>query len=146
MLDRAEPGQTIAVVQLADGADVVAPARPPTRWPGTGACGARSREQIDAGRDDLSLRPVPHLAGLPRAASRRAGPTRRRRRRRRALRTEQWKFGFIGSRDETCGFVHLPPAAGAAWARGAVDHMEPVRMADVPATIATFTVDRLAYC
>ena len=28
---------------------------------------------------------------------------------------------------------------------GAVDQMEPVRMADVPATIATFTVDRLAY-
>jgi uncharacterized OB-fold protein len=28
---------------------------------------------------------------------------------------------------------------------GAVDDMEPVRMADVPATVATFTIDRLAY-
>ena len=28
---------------------------------------------------------------------------------------------------------------------GHVDDMEPVRMADVPATIATFTIDRLAY-
>ena len=28
---------------------------------------------------------------------------------------------------------------------GEIDQMEPVRMADVPATIATFTVDRLAY-
>ena len=28
---------------------------------------------------------------------------------------------------------------------GEVDRMEPVRMADVPATVATFTVDRLAY-
>ena len=28
---------------------------------------------------------------------------------------------------------------------GAIDHMTMVRMADVPATIATYTVDRLAY-
>jgi uncharacterized OB-fold protein len=28
---------------------------------------------------------------------------------------------------------------------GAVDDMERIRMADVPATVATFTVDRLAY-
>jgi len=28
---------------------------------------------------------------------------------------------------------------------GAIDQMEPVRMADVKATIATYTVDRLAY-
>jgi uncharacterized OB-fold protein len=28
---------------------------------------------------------------------------------------------------------------------GKIDQMEPVRMADVPARIATFTVDRLAY-
>ena len=28
---------------------------------------------------------------------------------------------------------------------GAIDRMEEVRMADVPATIATFTIDRLAY-
>jgi hydroxymethylglutaryl-CoA synthase len=28
---------------------------------------------------------------------------------------------------------------------GAIDRMEEVRMADVPATIATYTVDRLAY-
>ena len=60
-----------------------------------------------------------------------------------SLRTEQWKYGFIGSRDET-GFVHLPPAR-VSMGTGAVDQMEPVRMADVPATIATFTVDRLAY-
>ena len=28
---------------------------------------------------------------------------------------------------------------------GEIDHMEEVRMADVPGTVATFTVDRLAY-
>jgi hydroxymethylglutaryl-CoA synthase len=40
--------------------------------------------------------------------------------------------------------VYLPPARVSA-TDGSIDHMELVRMADVPATIATFTIDRLAY-
>jgi hydroxymethylglutaryl-CoA synthase len=140
VLDRAEPGQTIAVVQLADGVDV---------WVlrTTGALSgyrriSTVRERMEAGRDDLSYAQFLTWRGfLPREPPRRpepdapAAPP--------SLRTEQWKYGFIGSRDET-GFVHLPPAR-VSMGTGAVDRMEPVRMADVPATIATFTVDRLAY-
>ena len=61
-----------------------------------------------------------------------------------SLRTDAWKYGFVGSRDED-GFVHLPPSrvshglrrdrpdgGGAAWPT-------------CRATIATFTVDRLAF-
>ena len=78
---------------------------------------------------------------LPREPPRRPDPTRPAAPP--SLRTERWKFGFIGSRDES-GSVHLPPAR-VCMDSGAVDQMEPERLADVPATIATFTVDRLAF-
>jgi len=59
------------------------------------------------------------------------------------LRSTAWKYGFVGSRDEG-GFIHLPPSR-VSMDSGAIDQMDEVRMADVPATIATYTVDRLAY-
>ena len=60
-----------------------------------------------------------------------------------SLRSTMWKYGLFGSRDEA-GFVHLPPSR-VSMESGAIDRMEMVRMADVKATIATFTVDRLAF-
>ena len=60
-----------------------------------------------------------------------------------SFRRNDWKYGFYGTKDEA-GFVHLPPAR-VSMDSGAVDQMTPVRMADVPATIATYTVDRLAF-
>jgi uncharacterized OB-fold protein len=61
-----------------------------------------------------------------------------------AWRSEQWKFGFVGSRDRTSEAVHLPPSR-VSMKGGAVDDMEPIGLADTQATITTFTVDRLAY-
>jgi hypothetical protein len=52
-----------------------------------------------------------------------------------ASRSDDWKFGFVGSRDDTDGTLHLPPAPGET----------PAPMADALGTIVTFTVDRLAY-
>jgi hydroxymethylglutaryl-CoA synthase len=140
VLDRAEPGQTIAVVLLADGCDV---------WllRATAALASRRsafpvRAQIAGTRDDLTYtqfltwREMLHREPPRRPEPERpASPP--------ALRTNAWKYGLYGSRDEG-GFVHLPPAR-VSQVSGAVDQMEEVRMADVPATIATFTVDRLAY-
>jgi len=60
-----------------------------------------------------------------------------------ALRSEAWKFGFTASRCR-CGTRHLPPQRVCAGC-GATDQMTPERLADVPGTIATFTIDRLAY-
>lgn len=143
VLDRAEPGATIAVVVLADGVDV-------RLWRTTDAIAAfrerhgapTVREQIAATRDDLTYAQFLTWRGfLQREPPRRpepdrpAGPP--------SLRTEEWKFALVGSRDET-GFVHLPPGR-VSMGTGAIDRMESVRMADVGATIATFTVDRLAY-
>src|SRR5437762_3265815 len=59
-------------------------------------------------------------------------------------RAADWKFAFTGSRCQACGARHLPPQRVCVKCH-AMDRMAPERLADVPATIATFTVDRLAY-
>jgi uncharacterized OB-fold protein len=61
-----------------------------------------------------------------------------------AGRSEDWKFGFVGSRDRATGALHLPPAR-VSMDGGALDDMEPAPMADVAGTIVTFTIDKLAY-
>ena len=140
VLDRAEPGQTIALVQLADGVDVwllrttdALAARRPTRT---------VRDAIAATRDDLTYAQFLTWRGfLEREPPRRPEPDRPAAPP--SLRTDAWKYAFVGSRDEN-GFVHLPPSR-VSMGTGAIDRMEPAPMADVPATIATFTVDRLAY-
>jgi uncharacterized OB-fold protein len=142
VLDRAKPGQTIMAVLLADGVSV---------WvlrttDGLAAYQERRATtvaaQIAATRDDLSYASFLTWRGfLHREPPRRPEPERPAAPP--SLRRDQWKYGFFGSKDET-GFVHLPPSR-VSQGTGAIDQMEPVRMADVKATIATYTVDRLAY-
>jgi 3-hydroxy-3-methylglutaryl CoA synthase len=139
-LDAARPGAVIALIVLADGADVLV-------FRATEAlAGHRSRpsvaEQAAAGRevayaDFLTWRGMLRRQGPRRPdPSQPAAPP--------ALRSEAWKFGFTGSRCRKCGTRHLPPQRVCAGC-GATDQMEPERLADTPGTIATFTVDRLAY-
>ncbi|MCU0269643.1 MAG: OB-fold domain-containing protein [Acidimicrobiales bacterium] len=141
LLEQAEPGQVVALVVLADGVDVLV-------FRTTEALAAhrslRTLEaQVAAGRDDLPYlkflswkgmvtlqppnRPEPNRASASAAA-----------------RNEDWKFGFVGSRDRGTGAVHLPPAR-VSYQGGALDDMEPLPMADAQGTIVTYTVDRLAY-
>jgi uncharacterized OB-fold protein len=61
-----------------------------------------------------------------------------------AHRSEDWKFGFVGSRDRSSGVVHMPPSR-VSMVGGALDDMEPVVMADAVGTVVTCTIDRLAY-
>ena len=76
--------------------------------------------------------------------SRRAARSEVARRRRRRSGREDWKFGFTGSQCEACGERHLP--AGPVCANcGAVDQMRRCAWPTSPATVATFTVDRLTY-
>jgi uncharacterized OB-fold protein len=141
VLDRAEPGQTIAVLTLADGADCSI-----LRTTDAIASYERKttvREQIEAGNTGLDYPTFLTWRGqLHREPPRRPDPT--------ApsappsFRREHWKFGFEGSRCENCGTRHLPPARVCVKCQ-AVDQMAPERLADVPATIATFTIDRLAF-
>jgi uncharacterized OB-fold protein len=53
-----------------------------------------------------------------------------------AGRHEDWKFGFVGGRSPDTGQPQLPPLPNSTG---------DVPMADVEGTIATFTVDRIAY-
>ncbi len=140
VLDRAQPDQTILVVSMADGCDAwllrttaaIADRRPtPT-----------VREQLETTREDLSYASFVTWRGfLRREPPRRPEPDRVSAPP--SFRRNDWKYGFYGTKDEA-GFVHLPPAR-VSMESGAIDQMTPVRMADVPATIATYTVDRLAY-
>lgn len=143
VLDRAEPDATIMIVVLADGVDV-------RLWRTTAEITVYRerhavptvREQIAATRTDLAYAQFLTWRGvLHREPPRRPEPDRPAAPP--SARTGDWKFALVGSRDET-GFVHLPPAR-VSMGTGAIDQMEPVRMADTRATIATFTVDRLAY-
>ena len=140
-LDAAGPGEVIALIVLADGADVLlfltTDALPAHRAPPSVA------EQVAAGRADLAYPLFLTWRGmLARQGPRRpdpqqpAAPP--------SLRSEAWKFAFTGGRCTACSTMHLPPQRVCGTC-GAVDKMRPERLADVPGTIATFTVDRLAF-
>lgn len=140
VLDRAEPGQQIAVVLMADGCDVwilrTTDLLPAHRQ------AVSVRDRLAATRDDL---PYPQFLTwrgfLTREPPRRPEPDRPAAPP--SARSEAWKYAFVGSRDSS-GFVYLPPSR-VSMTSGEIDQMEQVPMADVPATIATFTVDRLAF-
>ena len=135
-LDRAQAGDLIAVVSLSDGADA-------SIWRATGVKRPAGVAAMLAGGGRVSYPTFLAWRGfIEREPPRRpdpqppeAPPS---------LRSEAWKFAFTGSKCQACGALHLPPQRVCVKCH-AVDKMKAERMADVPATIATFTVDRLAF-
>jgi hydroxymethylglutaryl-CoA synthase len=139
-LDKAGPGTVIAVVALADGADVmifrvteaISAYRPSKSVaqqiahsaPVTYAKFLSWRNMVDV---EPPNRPMPSRVSSSAAA-----------------RSTDWKFGFVGSKDRTTGIVHMPPQR-VGINGGNFDDMEPVEEAESLATIATYTVDRLIY-
>lgn len=141
VLDRAHPGELIALLVLGDGAGVLLlratdalPAHRNTR-PVTAQIAAGSapmpyatylswRGLLDR---EPPRRPDPEPPYAP-PAHRRAG----------------WKYGFVASRCDKCGTRHLPPDRVCASCH-AVDAMADEPMDAVRGTVATFTVDRLAH-
>lgn len=141
VLDKAEPGQLIMVVNLADGCDV-------NFFRTTDALADYTplktvESQIADGNDSLDYQQFLTWRGfLDREPPRRpdpaapAAPP--------SSRMVHWKYGFQGSRDRESGAIHLPPQRVSVKG-GNVDDMEMVPMADVQAKVTTFTIDRLAY-
>ncbi len=141
VLDRAGPDETVLLMVLADGVTTLALR--------TTQALARHRQpqpvaaQIAAGSSALEYatflswrgfldrepprRPDPDPVAAP-PAQRRAG----------------WKFGLVAARCTRCGTRSLPPDRVCQQCH-AVDEMAPEPLADVPATVTTYTVDRLAY-
>jgi hydroxymethylglutaryl-CoA synthase len=139
-LERAQAEQLIAMVSLADGADAVI-------WRTTGALssqrgGVSVASQVKQGGRVSYATFLTWRGFLDREPPRRPDPERPAAPP--SFRREAWKFGFTGSRCQACGARHLPPQRVCVKCR-AVDRMAPEPMADVPATISTYTVDRLAY-
>ncbi|MGQ0825338.1 MAG: OB-fold domain-containing protein [Actinomycetota bacterium] len=140
VLDSAVPNQVVALVVLADGADVLlfrttdaiaaySPARPVAAQIDTG--GPVPYGKFLSWRDVVRIEP-PRRPEPDRISASVSG------------RTEEWKYAFVGSRDRGSGELHLPPAR-VSRVGNAVDDMEAAPMADVQGTIALLTVDRIAY-
>jgi hydroxymethylglutaryl-CoA synthase len=140
VLDTAKPGELVALLVLADGAEALIfrvtdaitsfhSARPVAA-------------QIAAGG------PVPYGKYLSWKGIATVEPPRRPEPNRpssaASLRRDDWKYGFVGSKDRHTGIVHLPPAR-VGIKGGEVDDMDPIPMAEAQGTVLTFTVDRLAY-
>lgn len=140
-LDRAKPGDRIAVIVGADGADAAI-------FEVTSRIeGARPRHSvsgwIEARRNDLAYNTWLKWRGiLPFEPPRRPDPDRP------AAppmhRADRWKFAFEGSRCTACGVANLPPQRVCV-ACGAVDRMKSEAYAEARCRIATYTIDRLAY-
>ncbi|NEN77615.1 hydroxymethylglutaryl-CoA synthase [Nocardioides zeae] len=138
-LDVATPGETVLVVSAADGCDAVVLRAGPAlarRRPSAVAAQAEGGTEVRhttylAWRGllerELPRRPEPDRPAAPASA-----------------RAVAWKFGFVGAACTVCGFVHLPPVR-VCRSCGATDAMAPVDAADLRGTVATSTVDRLAY-
>jgi 3-hydroxy-3-methylglutaryl CoA synthase/uncharacterized OB-fold protein len=145
LLDRAEPGKVILRLTLADGAiaTVVRTTEALPSWRSRRPAIAAVSAQIAAGRSDLDYpRFLTWRGQLHREPPRRPDPTPPVAPA--SLRKERWKFAFHASRCEECGTRHLPPARVCVHC-DAVDRMAQERLAETPATIATYTVDRLAF-
>lgn len=140
-LEQAEPDQTIAVVSLIDGVDILvfrttdaiashAASRPLSTQ--IAAKGKVGYGKFLNWRGQLRVQPPNRLE--PERPSMSA-----------AARSGDWKFGFVGSQGQESGTVHLPPARVSIRDEDAADAMDPIAMADVPAKVVTYTVDRLVY-
>jgi len=147
MLERAQPGALLALVVVADGADVVllraTHALPAARQARSAAGLADVAGQAASGPGDLTYaRFLTWRGGLVREPPRRPDPERPGAPA--TWRSTPWKGGFEASQCRSCGFRHLPPARVCLRCR-TIDEMDRVRLADTGGRVATFTVDRLAF-
>jgi hydroxymethylglutaryl-CoA synthase len=148
-LDDAAPGQSIALVVLADGATAMVLRT-------TDAIASYRRSSTVAGQlagGDDSLRYATflswrgHLVKEPPRRPDPVGPAAPP-----SLRSAGYKYGFVAHRciaptgpdGAVCGTVHLPAVRVCVECK-AIDQMAELPMADVPGTVATYTIDRLAY-
>lgn len=140
VLDVAGPGETVLVLSAVDGCDGLL-----LRTTDLLASRRAARPvaaQLEFGRDVRYTTYLSWRGLLDRELPRRpepdrpAGPP--------SYRAGEWKFGFAGSRCTSCGFVHLPPLR-VCRSCSAVDAMESVPGAGLTGSVATFTVDRLAF-
>lgn len=139
-LDGAGPGHTILLVSAVDGCDAlvlrVGPAIAEARR------AVPVAEQVGPGREVTYATYLTWRGLLEREPPRRPEPERPAAPP--SARAESWKFAFVGNACRECGQVHVPPRRVCAGC-GAVDRMERRPLANNAGTVATYTVDRLAF-
>jgi len=140
-LDSAQPGDKILVLSTADGCDAIV-----LEVTGKIASGRPKRSVqhwLASANNELAYNSYLKWRGiLPFEPPRRPDPERP------AApimkRHEHWKYGFYGSRCESCGQGHLPPQRVCVKCRS-VDKMKAERFAEQACRVTTFTLDHLAY-
>ena len=139
MIERYPAGSVVALISLADGADVFL-----FRVTGEASSAEPTvATQVGSGDDALPYAKYLSWRGvLPIQPPNRPEPARMSASA--AERRLDWKYGFVGSIDRESQALHLPPAR-VSFKGHNLDDMDPAPMADVQATVATFTVDSLAY-
>jgi hydroxymethylglutaryl-CoA synthase len=140
VLEHADPGQVVGLVHLADGAEVLL-LRTTDAIAGWNPLRSVAY-QVAAGGELPYGKFLAWRGMLAPEPPRRPEPLRVQSPP--AWRAEEWKFAFVGSRDRSSGAIHLPPSR-VSMQGGAVDDMDPICLAGTPGTIATFTIDRIAY-
>lgn len=140
VLDTAEPGETVLMLSAVDGCDAILLRTTPALL--------KARQPYPVAAQRGGGLPVSHLTYLswrglvemepPRRPEpdRPSGPA--------AGRSAPWKFGLAGCRCDACGFVHLPPVRLCKGC-GATDLMSVLPVGGLRGTVATYTVDHLAY-
>lgn len=139
-LDDAEADQTVALIVLADGCDILF---------------FRTTQEVEKRKSSNSISdqiddqyPVPYgkylswRGLLDSQLPNRPPPVRPSSSA--AKRRNDWKMGFVGSKDNTTGIIHMPPSR-IGIKGGDLDDMEKLPMANAIGTIETMTVDNLVY-
>ena len=139
LIEQASPGDVVVLLSLSDGANALV-------FKITDAARSTAAPTVEA--QAAGGAPVPYGKFLSWRGTLAVEPPRRPEPQRvsatAAARSDDWKFGFVASQDSSTGAVHLPPMRVSADGER-TDEMHAKPMADLYGTIATFTVDRVAY-
>lgn len=140
LLEQGAAGDRVALISATDGADVIILRLTDAATSHAGAPTLAGQSQrgapLDYGRF-LAWRGMLAVEPPRRPEPQRVSATA-------AARSTDWKFALVAGVDETTGTVHMPPTRVSADGQR-TDEMGQRPMAAATGTIATFTVDRVAY-
>ena len=138
-LEASESGEIIALIVLSDGIEILIfeAAEIRNQHPGTISSQIDSRDEITYQRflqwkGNLKVQPPNRPSPSRISASA-------------AARESGWKHGFVASKGEESGLVHMPPARVSASPEDQVDAMGSISMANTSGHVVTYTIDRLVY-